>query len=120
MGSGPPPGPPRQADLDGSYGRWRVGRWSARFARVGGRRNWFVPQPPTDRDPPTPHALRHFYASVLLDAGESVKALSEYLGHADPGFTLRTYTHLMPTSEDRKRRAVDKVLGSPSDGLATA
>ncbi|MEU0152950.1 tyrosine-type recombinase/integrase [Micromonospora fulviviridis] len=66
------------------------------------------------------HALRHFYASVLLDAGESVKALSEYLGHADPGFTLRTYTHLMPTSEDRTRRAVDKVFSPPSDGLATA
>ncbi|TDC58871.1 hypothetical protein E1258_20025 [Micromonospora sp. KC207] len=53
-----------------------------------------------------------------LDAGESVKALSEYLGHAEPGFTLRTHTHLVPTSEDRTRRAVDKVLGSPSDGLA--
>ena len=37
-------------------------------------------------------ALRHFYASVLLDAGESIKAVSEYRGHADPGFTLRTYT----------------------------
>jgi integrase len=31
------------------------------------------------------HALRHFYASVLLDAGENVKALSLYLGHSDPG-----------------------------------
>jgi integrase len=31
------------------------------------------------------HALRHFYASVLIDAGESVKAVAEYLGHADPG-----------------------------------
>ncbi|MFI7113617.1 hypothetical protein ACIBK9_45390 [Nonomuraea sp. NPDC050227] len=38
------------------------------------------------------HALRHFYASVLPDAGENIKALSEYLGHHDPGFTLRTYT----------------------------
>lgn len=28
-------------------------------------------------------ALRHAYASVLLDAGESIKALSEYLGHSD-------------------------------------
>ncbi|GII56250.1 hypothetical protein Pth03_46390 [Planotetraspora thailandica] len=34
------------------------------------------------------HALRHFYASVLLDGGESIKELSEYLGHHDPGFTL--------------------------------
>jgi integrase len=56
------------------------------------------------------HALRHFYASALLDAGESIKAVSEYLGHADPGFTLRTYTHLMPTSDERTRRAIDAAL----------
>jgi len=31
------------------------------------------------------HALRHFYASVLLDAGESVKALGGYPGHSDRG-----------------------------------
>jgi integrase len=53
------------------------------------------------------HALRHHYASVLLDAGESIKAVSEYLGHADAGFTLRTYTHLMPSSTERTMRAVD-------------
>ena len=52
----------------------------------------------------------HFYASVLLDGGESIKALSEYLGHADPAFTLRTYTHLMPSSSERTRRAVDGVF----------
>jgi integrase len=55
-------------------------------------------------------ALRHFYASVLLDGGESIKALSEYLGHADPGFTLRTSTHLMPSSSERTRWAVDSVF----------
>ncbi|MEV4369091.1 site-specific integrase [Nonomuraea sp. NPDC049637] len=58
------------------------------------------------------HALRHFYASVLLDAGENIKALSEYLGHHDPGFTLRTYTHLMPSSQDRTRNAVAAVYAS--------
>lgn len=57
------------------------------------------------------HALRHFYASVLLDAGENIKALSRYLGHADAGFTLRTYTHLMPSSEQRTRKAVDGLYG---------
>ncbi|MEU7176290.1 hypothetical protein ABZ949_32955 [Micromonospora tulbaghiae] len=64
----------------------------------------------------------------MLDP-ESIKALSAYLGHADPGFTLRTYTHLLPTSEDRTRRAIDKALGEdqedddpaePADGLETA
>jgi hypothetical protein len=47
---------------------------------------------------------------VLLGAGESIKAGSEYLGYSDPGFTLRTYTHLMPNSEQRTRRAIDRVL----------
>lgn len=56
------------------------------------------------------HALRHHYASVLLDSGESIKAVSEYLGHADAGFTLRTYTHLMPSSDQRTRKAVDEAF----------
>ena len=60
------------------------------------------------------HALRHFYASTLLDAGESILALSEYLGHADPGFTLRTYTHLMPSSMERTKAAIDAMLSVPS------
>jgi integrase len=29
------------------------------------------------------HELRHFFASVLLDQGESIKAVAEWLGHAD-------------------------------------
>jgi integrase len=58
------------------------------------------------------HALRHRYASVLLDGGESIKAVSEYLGHSDPGFTLRTYTHLMPSSDERTRRIIDAGFGA--------
>lgn len=39
------------------------------------------------------HALRHYYASVLLDAGENVKALAEYLGHSAPAsLSARTRT----------------------------
>jgi integrase len=58
------------------------------------------------------HALRHHYASVLLEAGVSIRELAEHLGHTDPGFTLRTYTHLMPSSEDRTRRAIDAAFRS--------
>ncbi len=38
--------------------------------------------------------------------GRASKALSLYLGHSDPGFTLRVYTHLMPSSETRTRKAI--------------
>jgi integrase len=62
------------------------------------------------------HALRHHFATVLLEAGVNVRAVAEYLGHADPGFTLRVYGHVMPASEDRARAAVDAAMagtGSP-------
>lgn len=59
------------------------------------------------------HALRHTYASTLLADGVDIRALAEYLGHSDPGFTLRTYTHLMPQVEDRARVAIDRAFRGP-------
>ncbi|NSC21365.1 site-specific integrase [Streptomyces albus subsp. chlorinus] len=96
--------------------------WKPALAAVG-----VIPAPVAGKYEPVRehgmHALRHFYASVLLDAGESIRALSAYLGHKDPGFTLRTYTHLMPSSEGRTRKAVDRLyerVDSESDGPQTA
>ena len=42
------------------------------------------------------HQLRHYYASVMLAGGVSIKELAEYLGHSDPAFTLRVYAHMLP------------------------
>jgi integrase len=61
------------------------------------------------------HALRHYYASLLLDGGESIKTVSERLGRSDPGFTLRTYTHLMPSAEDRTRSIIDAAFDAPAE-----
>jgi integrase len=58
------------------------------------------------------HALRHRYASVLLDHGVSIRAVADYLGHADPSFTLRTYSHLMPSAEGSVRAAIDDAFAS--------
>ena len=66
------------------------------------------------------HALRHFYASPLIDAGESASAVAEYLGHADPGFTLRVYAHLFPSSENRARGAIDRLFRTDIDRQNTA
>ncbi|KAB2813348.1 tyrosine-type recombinase/integrase [Pimelobacter simplex] len=56
------------------------------------------------------HALRLWYASVLLGPGESVRTVAADLGHDDRAFTLRTYTHLMPSSAERTRKAVASPL----------
>ncbi len=69
-----------------------------------------------------PHQLRHYYASVLPADGVSVKELAEYLGHHDPAFTLRVYSHLIPGSHDRARRVIDARIFRPravADGTGT-
>lgn len=65
------------------------------------------------------HALRHYYASLLIRHGESVKVVQARLGHASAAETLDTYSHLWPDSEDRTRSAVDGVLGPRHDVVAT-
>jgi len=56
------------------------------------------------------HDLRHFYASLLIGRGCSVKAVQRRLGHQSAMETLDTYGHLWPDSEDETRNAVDQVL----------
>ncbi|MEU9406700.1 tyrosine-type recombinase/integrase [Streptomyces sp. NPDC048281] len=45
-------------------------------------------------------ALRHACASLLIAAGESVKVVSERLGHTSAAMTLNVYSHLFPESEE--------------------
>ncbi len=56
------------------------------------------------------HALRHYYASLLIRHGESVKVVQARLGHASASETLDTYSHLWPDSEDTTRAAVDDAI----------
>jgi hypothetical protein len=41
------------------------------------------------------HTFRHTCASHLFEKGRNPKQVADWLGHADPSFTLRTYVHLM-------------------------
>jgi hypothetical protein len=40
--------------------------------------------------------------------------VAEYIGHSDPGFTLRVYMDLMPASEERTRRAIQNLFSGRS------
>ena len=64
------------------------------------------------------HDLRHFYASLLIAKGCSVKAVQRRLGHQSAMETLDTYGHLWPDSDDETRNAVDQVLAGVT--VATA
>ncbi len=49
------------------------------------------------------HGLRHYYATVLVHAGASVKTVQLALGHSTPTVTLNTYVHEWPDVLDRSR-----------------
>lgn len=56
------------------------------------------------------HDLRHFYASSLIAAGQSVKVVQERLGHASAVTTLDVYGHLFEGDDEATREATGAVL----------
>jgi integrase len=58
------------------------------------------------------HDLRHTHASLLLQAGENAKVVSERLGHASVAFTLDTYGHLLPGMEAGAASKIDEIFES--------
>jgi len=66
------------------------------------------------------HSLRHTCASLLFEAGRNVKQVSEWLGHADPAFTLRRYVHLMDEGIGDADFLDDAVCADPARVGSTA
>ncbi len=70
----------------------------------------------------TPHKLRHTFASILIACGEDPASVMAQIGHADPKFTLRVYTHLMRRGAAERERLKALVHGDgsgeggPTDG----
>lgn len=58
------------------------------------------------------HALRHYYATALLDAGVSLSGVMEFLGHSKKGkpVTLGVYGHVTEETFESARNAIDKSL----------
>jgi integrase len=70
---------------------------------------WLVWIPPLTRaglEYRKPHTLRHTFASMLIQPGESLAYVEEQLGHSSITITVDTYRHLIPGTN---QAAVDRL-----------
>lgn len=61
------------------------------------------------------HGLRHYFATLLIHNGASVKTVQLALGHATPTITLDTYLHDWPDLINKTRDIVEAGLFGPDD-----
>lgn len=59
----------------------------------------------------TPHRLRHGTTSLLLNQKVPVPVVSRYLGHANPGITMKVYAHMIDGTSGMAADGIDEALG---------
>jgi integrase len=59
------------------------------------------------------HDLRHFQATLLLDAGVPVPTVAARLGHADGTTTMKIYAHRTRRADEHAARVVANFLAEP-------
>lgn len=55
----------------------------------------------------TPYALRHYFASKLIEKRLDLKLIQEAMGHSKAEITLNVYGHLLKGRENEKKRAAE-------------
>jgi integrase len=66
------------------------------------------------------HALRHYFATLLIHGRASVKTVQLALRHATPTITLNTYVGRWPEAVEATRVLVDAGLRRPVPGPRVA
>lgn len=56
------------------------------------------------------HDLRHTFATMLLEAGEHPKIVSEMLGHSSITITLDLYSHVLPSMKEKAAAKLNEML----------
>jgi integrase len=99
---------------------WNTYTWKPALAKAGviqpraeGAKQWQWEAAPQDGF----HVLRHTFASIMLEAGESVVTVARWLGHSSPAITLGYYAHFMPEAGSKGRTAIDGLLGRTGSSM---
>lgn len=59
------------------------------------------------------HDLRHSHATMLINNGANIIAVSKRLGHSDINITLKTYAHVLKKTEDEMLNIIEELEKAP-------
>ena len=63
----------------------------------------------------TPYALRHYFASKLIEKGKDLKFIQEAMGHSKIEITLNVYGHLLKDREEAKKQTAEELAADILD-----
>ena len=63
----------------------------------------------------TAHSLRHTAASILIDSGASIVAVSKRLGHSQTSTTVNTYAHQIRKADEAAADSLADVIYAPKE-----
>ena len=58
------------------------------------------------------HDLRHTFATLLLEAGESAKVIQELIGHSSITTTKDTYAHITKRGKEKSVQTLNNIFES--------
>lgn len=91
---------------------FRAGAWDPLMKEAGlvdevqkGKKTVLVPRY-------TPYALRHYFASKLIESGHDLKSIQTAMGHSKIEITFNVYGHLIRGREEKNRQMAEELAGN--------
>jgi len=90
-----------------NLGNFRAGAWIPLMKEVGLVQIKEVGGRKIERPKYTPYALRHYFASKLIEKGKDLKFIQEAMGHSKIEITLNVYGHLLKDREEARKQTAE-------------
>jgi integrase len=90
-------------------GNFRAGAWNPLMKEIGLIETDKVKGREIIRPKYTPYALRHYFASKLIEKGKDLKFIQEVMGHSKIEITLNVYGHLLKDREEARKQTAEEL-----------
>ncbi len=98
-----------------NLGNFRAGAWIPLMKEVGLMQTDEVNGREISRPKYTPYALRHYFASKLIEMGKDFKFIQDTMGHSKIEITLNVYGHLLKDREEAKKQTAEELAAELLD-----